>query len=214
MAWQNAAGIQAQFRNNLEFIEAFRSLYSLVRLLSASILKSGFRPPDSIADAIAITSAGNSWAERLRNDHDEASIRLALLVNYDHQDIYVDPLRTDQTRLLAIELQVLARAHNRLALLERCIARDRSAVPITPDHRERQRQCRRSGRSAREDRPSVRRRDHGQERLTVSACCEPDPSPVMNSSISVVAAPVGRMASGATGTVISRRTFFGRRLTG
>ena len=36
---EGTAWPEAQFRNNLEFIEAFRSLYSLVRLLSASILK-------------------------------------------------------------------------------------------------------------------------------------------------------------------------------
>lgn len=104
MSYQNHIDLLNRYTDR-DFRDSFSDLYSLSTFFGLSIVKPDYRPPDCIADAIALSEDGKLWEKTLLErfpNLSAAEARLAPLIVFYHQEPFVDVKHTSIDSISAI----------------------------------------------------------------------------------------------------------------
>jgi hypothetical protein len=107
MSFQNHIQLSADHPDS-DFRNCFADAFSLRIFLSQSLVAPDYKPQDSMADAVSLSSEGESWVKRLREsfpDMTEGEAKLAVFIVFSHHELFVD---VHKTNVLALEADLNA----------------------------------------------------------------------------------------------------------
>ena len=84
---------------DLEFLDSFKNLYSLRILFYNSIISEGYTVPNSIGQAIVLSTYGTALLEKLKagkhKETEEHLLKFALFIEFYHEDLIIDIQKTN-----------------------------------------------------------------------------------------------------------------------
>ena len=103
MRWMNAEELSQHYTDN-EFRARFADLFALRLLLRGGILPPQYAYPKLLGEAIVLSQKGNEWSKKVlkqigESDEHIARVKLALFLEFAHQDLLIDLDNTDTAAL-------------------------------------------------------------------------------------------------------------------